>query len=248
MRGRTTARLLGLLLLSLSAGRAGADELPGAGFSNHLAISLGFGYGALPSMTSDKAYVASENQSLAAQGWTTSGAADPSSELHGELALTYYGPYWTTLRVGVEAAFFQPTEQGTPPGGSLNVITNYGGIVELPILFGAHYALASDRLILEALVGPDVTLVTMSGLDSTDLSGNPRLVGNTSVGFDSEFGVRYLVSPLFSVGAELGYRALQTGPLHASDQVSPYITPAGQNVGLDFSGFRGVIDIALVVL
>ncbi len=248
MRGRSIALLLAALLSTLSAEAATADELPGAGFSNHLALALGFGYGGLPSMTSDEAYVAAENQSLQAQGWNVSGAADPSSELHAALSLTYYGPYWTTLRVGAEVSFFEPNEQGTPPGGALNVITNYGGIVELPILVGLHYAVANDRLVVELMGGPDVTLLTMSGLDSTDLTGNPRLVGDTVVGFDGILGLHYLVSPLFSVGAEVGYRALQTGPLRASDATTPYLTPGGQNVNLNFSGFRGLLDLAIVVL
>lgn len=246
MTGRPIA-CLAPLLLSLLAPPALADDLPGEAFKNHLILALGFGDGTV-SMGQDQAYVGAFNRQLKSQGWAVQGQANPASELHAALSLTYYGPYWTLVRVGAEVAFFQPTEQGTPLGGSLNVITNYGGTVEIPVLFGGHYAFADNRLILEAAVGPDFTVVTMTGLDSTDLANNPRLVGDTAVGVDSEFGLRYLVSPLFSVGFELGYRSLVTPPLHASDGTTPYIGPGGSTTNLDFSGFRGVVDLALVVL
>lgn len=247
MRCRSLA-CLASLLSALVASPSLADELPGEGFKNHLVLALGFGDGTV-AMGQDAAYVGAFNQSLRGQGWSAiQGAATPQTAIQAALSLTYYGPYWTLVRVGAEVVFFQPTEQGTPPGGAANVITNYGGMVEIPVLFGGHYAFADNRVILEGAVGPDFAVLSMTGLDSRDLSDNPRLVGNTAVGFDSEFGVRYLVSPLFSIGFELGYRSLVTPPLHASDRTSAYVGPGGTTTNLDFSGARALLDLALVVL
>ncbi len=233
-----------------AAGGARAEPLPGEGFKNHLVIELGGGYGSL-AMASEKSYVAAFNQGeTPAQtgGWTFQGQADPNSEIHAVLALTYYAPYWLQIRTGLEVAYFQPSEQGTPPGGAPESVTNYGGTAEVPILVGGHYALLENRLILELAAGPDIAFETQGGLNSHDLGNALRLVSPPYVGFDSELGLRCFVSGAFAIGVEFGYRSLLSPPLRIADGgSSPFTYAAGKTVALDFSGVRAVLDLALLL-
>jgi hypothetical protein len=231
----------------------------GSTFKNHLAIQLGFGYGTLPmgqgGSSSQAKYVAAYNSTLAGQGFALSGsAADPGGELHAALTLAYYFPYYITLRAGAEVAFFEPAENINPIAGNGqgNVATNYGGAVMIPLLLGPHLSFAHDKVVVELMVGPTFTVYTSNGLSDNQLSGNVQMNADTAIGVDSVLGIHYMASKIFGVGIEGGYRSLVTGPVHqvsgsgtysfsgASGTVSP--------INLDFSGFRGVIDMMILAM
>ncbi len=248
MRGRPLALLLALGTALPWASRARADDPWGSTFKNHLSIAIGFGYGTMAGGSSYDNYVGAYNAAQVAGGWKIDGAATPSAELHASLALTYYAPYYITVRTGPEIYYFQPTESGTPPGGSAQIITNYGGTVAIPILVGPHISFADDKLVLELLVGPTFTAYTSAGLNASARVDNKQLNGDFAVGVDSELGLRYIVSKSFSVGFELGYTSLMSAKLHTSDQATPYTSYSGQPDQIDFSGFRGVIDLAILAI
>ncbi len=212
------------LCLALSTG-ARAD-LPGEGFRNHLVIGLGIGVDAIsPSEYNGLTDVLSGgNASVRA-----------STALHVPVSLTYYFPYYLQLRTGAEAAYFFPS--GMVGGKSA---TNYGGIVEVPILLGGHYALLDNRLILELGLGPGIAVYTSAGLN---IDNNDQLYGDVSVGFDDELKGQFFVTPGFSIGVELGYRVLTSSALHTSSGASPGATLP---VHLDMSGFRAVLQFGFV--
>ncbi|HUB06897.1 MAG TPA: hypothetical protein VMB50_07850 [Myxococcales bacterium] len=246
MRG--TLALCFALGIGMCASSARADDPWGSTFRNHLAIALGFGYGTVSGGSYDN-YVQKYNAAQVAGGWNIQGEADPTAELHASLALTYYAPYYITVRSGAEVAYFQPTEDGTPPGSnSSQIITNYGGAVMIPILIGPHISFAGDKLVVELTVGPTFTAYTSAGLNASSLSDNKQLNGDLAVGVDSELGLRYIVSKSFSVGFELGYRSLKSAQLHENDANTPYVNYTGGPVQIDFSGFRGLIDLAILAI
>ncbi|MHB8416952.1 MAG: hypothetical protein ACYDCL_02680 [Myxococcales bacterium] len=249
MRGRPLALLLALGSLGTAVGfspAALADDPWGSTFKNHLALALGFGYGSMAGGSYD-GYVRAYNAAQQSNGWKIQGEADPTAALQASLALTYYAPYYITVRTGAEVAYFQPNETGTFQGNQ-EIITNYGGAVMIPILVGAHVSFADDKVVLELLAGPTFTAYSSAGLNASDLTDNKQLNSNVAVGFDSELGVRYIVSKGFSVGLELGYRSLTTAQLHTSDQSTPYTGYTGSPVAIDFSGFRGLIDLAILAI
>ena len=233
--------------LCLAAAPARADDPWGSTFKNHLAIALGFGYGSMAGGSYGD-YVNAYNAAQVNGGWKIDGAAIPSAELHASLAFTYYAPYYITIRTGPQVYYFQPTETGTPPGGSPEIVTNYGGTVAIPLMIGPHVSFAEDKLVLELLAGPTFTAYTSAGLNSSSLVDNKQLNGDLAVGLDSELGLRYIVSKNFSVGIELDYTNLKSADLHENDQTTPYTKYAGSPVTVDFSGFRGVIDLAILAL
>ncbi len=225
----------------------------GSTFKNHLGIQLGFGYGSLsmgPS-SSEGAYVHAYNGTLASQGLALSGSeADPTGELHVALTLTYYFPYYITLRAGGEVAFFQPAENINPISGSGqgNVATNYGGTVMIPVLLGPHISFIDDKLVLELMVGPTFTVYTSNGLSDNQLTGNVQMNAGTAIGVDGILGLHYMASKIFGVGIEGGYRSLVTGPVHQISQTGNYNFDGVTPITLDFSGFRGVIDMMLLAM
>lgn len=226
----------------------------GSLFKNHLGIKLGFGYGQLPMgpSSSEGKYVHAYNQTLAGQGLQLSGSeADPTGELHVALTLTYYFPYYITLRAGGEVAFFQPAENINPLTGTSqgNVATNYGGTVMIPVLLGPHMSFADDKVVVELLVGPTFTVYTSNGLSDNQLQNNVQMNANTAIGIDSELAVHYMASKIFGVGIEGGYRSLVTGPVHQISQSGAYSFPGAPSpITMDFTGIHGVIDMMLLAM
>jgi hypothetical protein len=201
--------------------------------------------------SSEANYVHAYNQTLGGQGFALSGSeADPTGELHVALTLAYYFPYYITLRAGAEVAFFEPSENINPTsgGGQTNVVTNYGGTVTVPVLLGPHMSFADDRVVVELLVGPTFTVYTSNGLSNNQLTGNVQMNADTSVGVDSVFGIHYMASKIFAVGIEGGYRSLVTSPVHQVSQEGNYSFGGVSPITLDFSGFRGVIDMAILAM
>lgn len=226
----------------------------GSTFKNHLGIQLGVGYGSLsmgPS-SSQGAYITAYNGTLGSQGDALSGGpADPGGELHLALTLAYYFPYYITLRAGAEVAFFEPAENITPSSGNGagSVATNYGGAVMIPVLLGPHLSFADDKVVVELLVGPTFTVYTSNGLSDNQLTGNVQMNANTAIGVDSVLGIHYMASKIFGVGIEGGYRSLVTGPVHQISQSGAYSFPGDpSSITLDFSGFRGVVDMMLLAM
>ncbi len=248
MRGHSIAALLALGAAAW-APSARADDPWGSTFKNHLAIALGFGYGNMGGGSYDN-YVHAYNAAESNQnGWGTipqGNSADPGGELHGSLSLTYYFPYYITLRSGAEVYYFQPTETGSF-GGSSEIITNYGGVVAIPVLLGPHVSFAGDKLVVDLMVGPTFAAYTSGGLNANDLVNNHQLNGDFAVGVDGILGFRYIVSKNFEVGIEGGYTSLQSAKLHRNDQSGPY-TDFGGPYTIDFSGFRGVVEMAILAM
>jgi hypothetical protein len=116
------------------------------------------------------------------------------------------------------------------------------------VLLGPHVSFAGDKLVLELLVGPTFTVYASNGLSGNDLDNNVQMNAGTSVGVDSVLGLHYFTSRAFAIGVELGYRSLVTGPVHASDATGNYSLGTVSPIDLDLSGFRGVIDIALLAM
>lgn len=220
------------VLSLLLAGAPARADLPGESFKNHMMFSLGVGVGSL-SPSEFNAYVDSFNS---ANGGTA-GPGRVSYELHVPILATYYAPYYIMGRVGVEAAYFFPSYA---IGG--DSITNYGGIVEVPIELGGHYSFLDDRLIVEAALGPAIVGYTSAGLSGNNGPTGVQLYANPSVGLDDELKGQFFLSPGFSVGLEIGYRVLTSGPLHQGGQPTPY-EPTGTPIHLDMSGFRGVFEL-----
>ncbi len=227
-----------LVACSFFPARALAD-LPGEGYRNHLVISLGVGIGSL-SPSQYNSYVDTFN--------SASGSAAPASpahvgfELHVPVILTYYFADYVLLRTGAEAAYFFPSESL----GSESV-TNYGGIVEVPILLGGHYALLDNRLIVELAMGPGIAAYTSAGLSGSAQNGytGTQYYGDVAVGFDSELKGQYFVTPSFSVGLELGLRSLTSSALHDGSG-NPAPPQNGSPLQLDMSGFRAVLEFGFV--
>lgn len=215
-------------------------DLPGESYRNHLVLSLGVGVGSL-SPTEYNGYVDGQNGVAAAGGQPLQGsAAHASFELHVPILATYYFPYYLLLRTGVEAAYFFPTEKLA--GG--DTVTNYGGTAEVPILLGAHYAFLDNRLIAELALGPAIAGFSSAGLNGTSGYTGVQLYSDVAVGLDDELKGQFFITPGFSVGLEIGYRVLTSGPLHTSAGADVLV--GGKPVHLDMSGFRGVFELGFV--
>ena len=227
--------------LCLAFATAARADLPGEGFRNHLVFSLGVGIGSL-SPAEYNSYVDAFNQSSGAP--LTGSAAHPSFELHVPLIITYYFADYVLLRTGAEAAYFFPSE--TLGGGAGESFTNYGGTVEVPIFVGAHYAFLDNRLVLELGLGPAIAAYTSAGLSGSSNNGinTTQYYGDVAVGFDDELKGQYFLTPGFSIGLEIGYRLLKSGPLH--DSGGSQLMVDNQPVHLDMSGFRGVLEFGFV--
>jgi hypothetical protein len=216
----------------LLSGRALGEGLPGESYRNHLVFSLGVGVGSLSPAT----YNAYTDDFNVANGGTA-GSGNVNTELHVPILVTYYAPFYLLLRSGVEAVFFTPSE--TIAGAQY---TNYGGIAEVPIEFGGHYALLDEHLILELAAGPAIDAFTSAGISNSNCNDCTQLYGGVTVGFDSELKAQYFIAPGFSIGLEVGYRILSSGALHSGDNNLPIIA-SGKTVTLDTSGFRGVLEL-----
>lgn len=221
-------------------------DLPGEGYQNHLLFSLGVGVDAIHPTDYD-AYTNAFNASARGQ----SGQANPSVALRVPLMATYYGPYYSLVRTGVDADYFFPSAKiGN------DTVTNYGGMLEVPLLFGGHYAFVDNRLILELAIGPCVAAFTAAGLNGGNGSRSyQQLYADPSFGFDSEIKGQYFLSPGFSIGLELGYRILSSSDLHVSGASSyyqppfaPYNSPGAKPIHLDLSGFRAAFVLGFTAL
>ena len=226
----------------------------GSTFKNHLGIKLGFGYGQLP-MGPHRARRAPTSTRTTRRSpvkvWPSRAARPtPTGELHVALSLTYYFPYYITLRAGAEVAFFEPAENINPITGTGqgNVATNYGGTVMIPVLLGPHISFAHDQVVLELLVGPTFTVYTSNGLSDNQLQNNVQMNANTAIGVDSELCLHYMASKIFGVGIEGGYRSLVTGPVHQISQSGAYSFGGVSPITMDFTGIHGVIDMMLLAM
>jgi hypothetical protein len=68
------------------------------------------------------------------------------------------------------------------------------------------------------------------------------------VGVDSVLGAHYFLSRIFAVGVELGYRSLVSPPVHADSSAGTYTFGTLSSIDLDFSGFRAVGDLAILLM
>jgi len=221
-------------------------QLPGEGYQNHLIFSLGVGFDAIHPTGYD-AYT----NAFDARAEGQSGQVNPSVALRVPLMATYYAPYYLLARTGVDVDYFFPSAKV-----GNDTVTNYGGTVEVPLMFGGHYAFMDNRLIVELAVGPCAAAFTAAGLNGGNGSTSyQQLYADPSFGFDSELKAQYFLSPGFSLGLELGYRILSSSDLHVSGASSyyqppfpPYNSPSAKPIHLDLSGFRMAFELGLAAL
>jgi hypothetical protein len=103
-------------------------------------------------------------------------------------------------------------------------------------------------VVVELMVGPTFTVYTSNGLSCSPLVNNEQMNADTSIGVDSVLGIHYMASKIFGVGIEGGYRSLVTDPVHQISQSGQYSFGGVSPIQLDFSGFRGVIDMMILAM